>query len=394
MPRKAQGSWDAKSSRYYARIGPRSPITGKASSIMLRHADGRPIAFGDTAAVAAAIERVQADRGRVEAVARNGPTVAEVCEQYLRWQVERGAADRTVKNHHEMLVRFCRYDGNGSKPVTAIGPEELFAMKRAGIKQLKNLYASVCACFAWASDPIEGRDPLRILPANPFSRIKRPAAGRRGSEAFVTWAEIRGILRAGRGFARSNNSRDRRHRTTVLSRRLRVLCLHLIAVSGCRPAEAWRLRWSEVDFDRHIIAIDPARDKGRRPGQRPRKPRRFAVPARMIRCLEIVKAWERSNDTWCFVIDKRETEPTLHEWHRWIRCDLKPALGDRMPEGMTGYWLRHSAISEAIQGGASPDLIGDAFGNSGLTIRNVYAHALDQSRKDIMENLAKARRKK
>jgi hypothetical protein len=114
----------------------------------------------------------------------------------------------------------------------------------------------------------------------------------------------------------------------------------------------------------------------------------------MIRCLEIVKAWERSNDTWCFVIDRRETEPTLHEWHRWVRQDLKPALGDRMPEGMTGYWMRHSAISEAVSSGDSPDRIGSQFGNSGPTIRDVYYHSLDGSRREIQEGLTRQRRKK
>lgn len=401
MPRRAEGSWDARTGRYYARLGPVSPKTGRPMSVPLRHPDGTPVAKGDDAGRAAAVARLLADRGVAVDAARErlqgGPTVAEICTAFVAWQHGRKAAERTVAGHHYHLSRFCAARGNGERLASAMTAADLYAFEVAGAKDLRHLILSVHAAFRWASRPIRARGGARLIPTNPFEGIERPPPGSRGEDCVMAWGDVRAVIRAARGWARGRNPRDRRHATTRRMRRLRILCLHLIAVAGCRPSEAWRLRWDEVDWDAGIIAVDAGRDKGRRPGRKPRKPRRFAVPARMLDALRVVRRWDKANPVWVFAPQRRETEPNVREWFRWLREDLKPAVAARnagLPAGFTSYWLRHSAVSQVIQGGASPDLIGDQFGNSAEVLRGTYSHAADAVRHRTAEDLKRARRRK
>ena len=405
MPRRPTGYWGKSERCWLARLGDVSPVTGKRKAVALRHEDGRPIERRDNAAATRAVlrllEGIDREREAEAERARTGPTVAEVCRAYVAWQYDRGAARRTITDLHRHLDRFGRFRGKGdvsygSRPAASIVPADLWAMQDAGLGGVRNLFASIGGCWAWAARPIRGREPARLLPSNPLQGIEKPAAGSRADVA-IPWKDTRAILRKARGWARHPAPTDRRAATTRASRRLRVLCLHFLAAVGARPYEAWGLRWDEVLWDEGVVAISRDRDKGRRPGRAARKPRRFAVPPRIMRALAIVREWPRANPEWAFVLDRRATRPSEGEWSRWLGEDLKPALrarGAPIPEAMTSYWLRHSAITDAVQGGGSTDLIGDQFGNSGAVIRSVYAHARDEARRDIAENLARSRRRK
>jgi hypothetical protein len=108
-----------------------------------------------------------------------------------------------------------------------------------------------------------------------------------------------------------------------------------------------------------------------------------------------VRRWPRANPEYVFALDDRAEEPSMHEWHRWLREDFRPAVDARvggLPGGWTGYWLRHAAINAALRNGLTAEQIADQFGNSAQVIIDAYAQAQDRQRHSVAGSLRKARR--
>jgi len=348
MPRAAKGWWDARQGRYLARLGPPSEKTGKPTPIALKGEDGSPIAKGDAAGVAAAIKRLQAER---EARARRfaGPTVLELGQAFVTWHKANGSAPKTVKGHAYYLKRFAKFVGVDGmpyayRPAASIEPEDLWRIKASGQGSLRLWFASVLACWRWASRPVEGRTPARLLASNPLEGVAKPKRGR-STPKLVDWKTTRRLLRLARCWA--NEPIPKRQARIRAERRLRVLCLTLIAWTGCRPFEAGGLRWDEVDWREGVIVVDPARTKRRG------KDRRIALPRQLLHALRLARGAETAHPTFAFLPAwSRGTRGLgVHGLDEWFRETLKPlaaSAGLPLPEGLTLYWFRHDWQTMAL----------------------------------------------
>lgn len=391
MGRHAAGFWDKRSERWYVRLT--DPATGRKRAIMLRHPDGRHIARGDRGAAAAVVRRLLAERDAAT-VRATGPTVAEVCRAFVAWHAENGSAQRTVDDHHYHLTRFSKFEHGGvrymDRPAASIGPEDLWRTRQAGLGSIRLLYASVMACWRWAARPVEGRAPARMIPANPLAGLAKPRAGAPVEKA-IPWEDARALLRFARGWARARAATRREH--TRVNRRLKVLCLHFIAVTGCRPFEAIQLEWTEVLWKEGFVRI-LERSKTRRTG----KARQIAVPDRMMTALAWVHRQDWSHPRYAFVPawTRGKGAPRVREWIDWVRLELKPAAlaaGVPIPEDFTMYFLRHeySNIGLEIE---SAEGISATVGNSPKVLLDRYEATKRRRIREVSEKVAKHRRAK
>jgi integrase len=394
MPRPPKGWWDERSRRYYARLGPPSPKTGKPTPVMLTREDGSPLAYGDQAGVAAAVRRLLAERD-ARAVRAAGPTVFELCRDFVAWHKANGTAPRTWGGYDESLRRFAGFTHGGSRyadrPAAEVGPADLWRLKASGASGLRNLYAAVKACWAWAARPVEGREPVRVLPESPFRGLKlpRPGRGPGGPEKIVAWRETRRLVRFARAWAR-RRPRFRREKT-VAGRRLKALCLDFIALTGCRPFEAWQLRWAEFRADQGVAVIDPGRTKPRG------RDRRIPLPDRLIRRLALVRGSPAAHPVFVFLPASSRCRgvPSMKEYHDWLG-EVRAAAeseGVPLPAGFTSYWLRHTWQTTGLDV-ESAEGVAQAAGNSPKVLLDTYQHLRNRRVREVGDKVARQRRKK
>lgn len=395
--RTAKGVWNPKAKRYYARLGPPKTPGGRPSNLPLLYEDGRPVRKNDEAGRLDALARMIAARAKVVVEVDEGPTVRVLSALYYAWQVDRGAAKRTVADHRKHLGRFCKFvgaDGRkiGDRLASSITPRDVWAFQDANTAAMRLVIHSILACWRWAARPVRGREPMQLLPANPLQGVERPPAGSR-TNCEIDWRTARRIIRIAHGAARKP---DKDHRVmNGVRRRMRCVCLHLIAATGARPSEAAILRWDEIDWETGIIEIGAERDKRRRPGRKPRKARRFVVPTGLLSALRVIRDWPLANPTWCFAVKGRGKEPTIHGWDDWMASWLKPLVARRVegvPAEWSAYWLRHAAINVALREGEPADVVGDQYGNSAAAMRS-YAQAADKVRVRVAESVKRGRRR-
>jgi integrase len=396
VPRPIKGWWDNRSRRYLARLGELSPTTGKPTPVVLRHPDGRPIAWGESGAVADAVRRLLADREQRTRLA-SGPTVRDVCAAFVAWHAEAGSAARTVRDHDYQLRRFASHVRDGvrlaDRPAATIGPEDLWAVEAAAAGGVRHLYLSALACWRWAARPVKGRQPVRLIPANPLAGMPRPQAGSRGDAGLLPWPEARRLLRAARALARvpAETRRDR----TRHARRLKALCLAVIAYAGPRPFEAWGLRWDEVRWEERLLAVGGDRDKSRRQMRKPRKPRRIAVPPRLLDALAVVRDSPHAHPVFVFLSAwSRARRPDVHELDRWFREECKPfarARGVAVPDECTLYSFRHDWQTTGLEV-ESAEGVAAAAGNSPQVLLSTYDHTRNKRVREVADKVARHRR--
>ena len=402
MGKSAKGWWDGRVNRYYARLGKISEKTGKPTPVMLCDVAGNPLAYGDQAGVAAAITRLLAARD-AEQAKQAGPTVRELCAAFVRWHSDNGSAERTVDGHHYQLNRFCKFSAKGVKygdrSASTIKPRDLWRIKKRnealkakgkqGWGALRNLYSSVLACWRWASRPIEGRKPTRMLRRNRLRGIMRPKPRGRVIEKLVDWRVARQVVRHAHAMSRQRPKFAPKR--TIVQRRLKALCFALIVETGCRPFEAFGLRRDEIRWDDGILRIDPERTKPRG------RDRRIAVSRRMLQALRVILQWESSHLIYVFVPRwaKFEGEPQTKEMDVWFREYVKPYVVDKgvpIPEEVTMYWFRHDWQTAGLEV-ETVEGVADAAGNSPQVLLSTYAHKKNKRVKEVAEKVREHRRK-
>lgn len=152
----------------------------------------------------------------------------------------------------------------------------------------------------------------------------------------------------------------------------------LLLLTGARRNEIAALRWSEVDLERELLVLPPARTKaGGKSGDR-----RIAINSL---ALEILKAQPRlKGAVFVFPADKGKSGHTTTAGKVW-RVKVQPAA---KMAGLRIHDLRHSFASFALADGASLPLIGKALGHSSSRSSERYAHVKDDPLCVLSEGVA------
>jgi integrase len=395
MPRIPEGYWCERSKRYYARLGPPSPKTGKSGAVMLKYPDGRPIAYGDLGAKAAAIQRLLAAREEARRRAA-GPTVSDLIAGYLDWHERRGSKPRTIETHEEHLYKFEAFEWSGAsygaRGAATIGVKDWTryrkAMEARGCQTgyVKLAFASVAACWNWAARPVEDREPERLLASNPFAGLERPKRGRT-RRPILPWPTIKALLDFAAGWVEeASYERD------LARNRLKLLALRLIAESGCRPGEAVGLRWEWVHEEERVIIIPAGEDKT---GWKTHVDRFIGLSPELAAELARVRASGVAHEV--FVVaprgEPRTKPPGVRQYDHWFRLLRRAAQGKEIPipGEVTPYALRHAMVTQARAGGIDLERLAPAMGHGVDVARDTYARSQAPEVVAIMDRARAAR---
>jgi integrase len=383
MPRKPGPRPDRNHDAWIAQLGEKSETTGRRGRVVLRYEDGSKIPFGDKAGAYAAFARKLAE---VEATQRRatGPTAYEVVKAYLLWHEAAGSKPNTIASHEWHLFHFLDFEWGGGPyrdrgAATFTVPDwtryrKAMQAKGAETGYVRLAYSSVHACWHWASRPIEDREPLKLIPENPFSGLPRPKKGGK-RKLVLPWATIKAVA-ALIGPYVEREATGHRNRKVATNReraqnRLKALACRLIVECGCRPIEAAVLRWDWVHEDRRLIEIP-------REFIKTHEDRQLGLTPELAGTLRQLRGSGEAHPVWVFRLATNPSteEPDPHRLAEWFAGLRKMARegGVDLPPGTSLYTFRHSLITLAREAGMPLKELAHAFGHTEETAQEHYLH--------------------
>lgn len=375
-------SWPSNRDKcYYVRLGAISETTGKPKAVMLKDESGRKVELGDEAGRIKALGRLIAEREERER-RDSGPLVREIIDEFIAYHRKHNSAKRTINEHIYRLAGFGKFATGGvpfaNRPATSMRLKDLSAFRRSREENgsqtgdLKLWYASILACWHWASRPVEDRDPERLITENPFDGVKRPKRGDQVKK-YISPYQTEQLIE----FAESRI--DKVHEKASRLEPRRVLALKAIARSGARPFEVAGLQWKEIDWTARVIKLDP-RPKGR---SKTRKGRMIAIPDEVYEQMQELRDHPENDPKWVFALKSkfRQDEPTSRQLGIWFR-ELKNdaiAAGIPLERDLTLYYFRHAWQTMGMQR-VGVDATAAAAGNSPYIMLSTY----DQTQADAV----------
>ena len=135
-------------------------------------------------------------------------------------------------------------------------------------------------------------------------------------------------------------------------------------LTGCRPAEAMKARWNQVDDEPGFWIKPSAHTKQR-------KPHKLALAPPALELLDRMRAGRQENAEWIFPGQARAITSSS-SGHAGIGCATRAGIpGDRI------YDLRHSFASIGAAGGLQLQVIGKLLGHTQARTTQRYAHLAD-----------------
>jgi integrase len=300
--------------------------------------------------------------------------VADVIERYLKLHKDK-YSDRSFAERFRYLQEFAEVHGwrkVNDRDCLPIHVEEWVAGHDAWKREWTKAMAIsiVLRPFNWAAKK-------RLIPANPFRGVEKTQGEPRRP---MTDAEFAAILRhatvwtkrkpavgrfpSGRKVCPSD--RMRRQRPSPAARFRQVLVF--LRFTGCRPAEARDLKWSDVDLDARELVLRKHKTR-----KKTRKPRRVPIHPVVLRLL---------------IFLRRLGQPGTHVFlnHRkkpWSRVTLAQRLrrsrqAAGVPDDAVLYGLRHAFGTRSILNGVDLKTLSELMGHTTTRMTEHYLHLAGQ----------------
>jgi integrase len=284
---------------------------------------------------------------------REAPTVQDLIDRYIEDHIPRKALNAArLRDEQRMLTAIGVRLGKHTKIVDVHGGD-IAAMHRkmteANGPVRANRMLAVCSkMFGMSLVPMAGEThPWRnAVQGNPCKGIERNHEEAR--ERFFSEAELAAIGDA-------LNDCDG----------VAADCIRLIMLTGCRPGEAMRAKWSEFDAEAGYWIRPSAHVKTRKTLKLPLSP-----PA--IELVEKLRK-KRGKSPHVFPSSTVSGEPLVVLYHCWSFVKQRAGL----EKGARIYDLRHSFASVGAGGGLSLPVIGRLLGHTQTRTTARYAHLSD-----------------
>jgi integrase len=305
-------------------------------------------------------------------IQQGAPTVADLAERYR----EEDLVDKPAKSQHDNWKHVTAHvlpfkptkqsPEMGKRKVVDVHSGDIEALHRAltkaGHPVLANRVLATCSSmFSLALKTKAGESkPWRDATlGNPCKGVERnPEQGR---ERFFSEAEVAAISDA----LNEYSSAERNHPIASRSAVAAANCLRFVMLTGCRPAEAMKARWNEVD-NQPGFWIKPAATV------KVRKDHKLALSPPALELLDRLRV-ARADATWIFPGQKPgEHLKQLRSCWEFVR-ERAGVANDRI------YDLRHSFASFGAAGGLSLQVIGKLLGHTQARTTQRYAHLADEA---------------
>lgn len=319
------------------------------------------------------------DPAALKQEASRGQTVSQLIEQYLNdgpatrphkrassWATDRANLKRHVEPQlgprlakaitRADITRMLTGVVEGKTAADLKTKKQGRAIVTGGAGVAPRVLTSLRAMYAWA---IEHQ---HLSGSNPCSGVRLPP--RPAKERFLSTGEATALFTTLDKLVAEKEVQPKH-----------AAIFKLLLLTGARRNEIAALEWSEVDLDRGLITLPPARTKaGGKSGER-----RIAINSVAVELLE-----EQPRPTGAvhvFPADKGKSGHTTAISKLW-RTKVRSAanLGD-----LRLHDLRHSFASFALADGASLPLIGKALGHASARSTERYAHVKDDPLRAISD---------
>lgn len=297
-----------------------------------------------------------------------------IAQTYTTWV--HASRPRTAADTLEKLYRHFRtwYP----EPLTAITVERIEAWKARRLNEGRNPVTVVRDLYTLSS-VLKRAVKAGELPENPVRRVDKPRVDRRGKVRFLDQAEetrLRQALKARDEEMRirrtcANNRREMRHERTHPP--LTHFGDHLTPAvllsmnTGLRRGEAVKLRWSSVDFDRHLLTVEGRNAKNRQTRHVPLNEE----------ALSVLRTWREQSGTGMRVFGVTVGFQTAWE------AVLKRARISKF----RWHDLRHHFASRLVQQGVPLNTVRDLLGHGSVGMSLRYAHLAPDQRREAVAKL-------
>ena len=332
----------------------RKPAIGTYGSITLKQARG--LAEDMIAEV-----RGGGDPSLERKDARLAPTVAEVCERYLK-EHARPLKKPSSVYIDELYIRLHIKPHLGNRKVASIAFKDVNALHRSLHEtpyQANRVIALVSKilrlCEEWE---------LRPQHTNPCGRVQRfPERSKHRPLRELEIARLAKILRE----AETGNPPEAAENPRA------VAALRLLMFTGMRRNEALRLQWDEVDLDAGVLRL-----KDSKTGE---KTIRLSGAAR-----EVIAAQEPMlGNPYVFPSPVKPGAPLFDIKKIWSRIRKRAGLGD-----VRLHDLRHNFAAAAAADGLSLHQIGQLLGHRNPRTTARYADLVDEAAAHAAERVGQA----
>jgi integrase len=307
--------------------------------------------------------------------------VADVIERYLRLAKDR-YAERAFEERRRYLQLFAEAHGwrkVNDRDCLPVHVEEWLAEHPEWASEWTrgHVVAVVLRPFNWAAKK-------RLIPSNPFRGVEKSQGEPRRP---MTDAEFQALLRhAGAGRRKfgakgkkqrpSPSDRRRRQRPSSAARFRQVLVF--LRFTGCRPGEATRLLWPDVDLEARELVL-----RRHKTSKKTKKPRRVPIHPVVLKLLIFLKRLGQPGEH--VFLTHRKTP-----WHRVSLAQrlrrVRQAAG--IPDDAKLYGLRHRFGTTAILRGVDLKTLSELMGHTTTRMTEHYV-ALAGQRQHLAEAMLK-----
>ena len=346
--------WDI----HFVGLGVRVRPTGGRSYVLLEDAGGRsrrvslgPVSLKTVAEVRRECHARRAEPEATGASRRVAPLFQDFVEGAWKEAHFEGYKPSTRKGVQSLLDRQL-LPAFGSKPLDRISPAQVvrwfdrFSRTAPGNANHALDLLTQIINFAIA------RGHLETNPEWPVERNPRRMLTR-----FLSREEI----------ARLHHVLDRQTRD---SRREQADIIRLLLLTGCRRSEIVRLRWSEVDRDKLVLADSKT------------GPRTVPLNTQARRILE---RRPRGASPFVFPSPRDPTRPRSRNLSFWYRARREAGI-----EGVRLHDLRHTHASHAVMNGVPVPVVARLLGHSDVRSTLRYAHLGDREIEAAAERVAQS----
>ena len=307
-------------------------------------------------------------RARAEA-----PTLKELADRYREEHLA-GKPRKTIHDNNVHLDRHIlpfrpttRSPKMGDRLVTEIHSGDIEALHKAITKSgrpvlANRVLATLSAMFTLSMKPRAGEDkPWRAAGlGNPCKGIRRNHE--EGRERFFSESEIAAISDA----LTEYSNRKRQNSVSTKSAQTSANLLRFVMLTGCRPVEAMKAKWSEVDEQPGFWVKPSAHTKQR-------KAHKLALSPPAIEFLDRLRADRVESEQWIFP-GQKPGQHLVQYYFCWQFVKERAGVSGDRP-----YDLRHSFASFGAAGGLSLHVIGKLLGHSKTSTTQKYAHLADEA---------------
>ncbi|MFI3603519.1 site-specific integrase [Vagococcus fluvialis] len=279
----------------------------------------------------------------------------------------------------------------GEKSISKITPVQC----QNAINKWAETYTNIKQLKSYTSQIFEHAIFAEFLQRNPMLNVKLPKKEKKESDNFFSLDELKSFI-------------EILHKEESLKH---ILIFQLLITTGVRKGELSALRWSDIDFDEHLLYIDKSyatiRNKdssSKRKTIRVQKDTKNITSKRILpvdsQTIEMLKKWkkEQALELLQFGINTKRKDQLIFTYinadgkiNQPLHADYSNNIMRKLEKKyqfkhVTIHGLRHTHATLLLEGGASIKETQDRLGHKNAeTTLNTYSHVTEKAQRNAVD---------